>query len=101
MTVRIELKKNQKPTEEQIKEIRKAKTLEPVYDEEAPELTFSQMERYKKAAAERRNTTPITLSLSQRDFEVAKSFGTNYREMLSRLLSLALQDASMIAKMRN
>lgn len=38
MIVRIELKKNQKPTDEQIKAIRKAKTLKPVEERNATSM---------------------------------------------------------------
>ena len=55
MTVNVRIYKGQKPTEEQRMEIREAAKREPLYDEEAPELSVEQMQRYKKAARERKN----------------------------------------------
>ena len=50
MTVRIEIHKGQKPTEEQIQEIKAAANLRPICDEDAPELSLEQLQQYGAAA---------------------------------------------------
>ena len=54
MTVNVRIYKGQKPTEEQRMEIREAAKRTPLYDEDAPKLSVEQMQRYKKAAMERK-----------------------------------------------
>ncbi len=49
MTVNVRIYKGQKPTEEQRMEIREAAKRVPLYDEDAPELSMEQMQRYRKA----------------------------------------------------
>ncbi len=54
MTVNVQIYKGQKPTEEQRMEIREVAKRVPFYDEDAPELSMEQMQRYRKAARERK-----------------------------------------------
>lgn len=51
----VTLGRNQKPTEEQIKQIREAAKREIVFDEDSPELTPA-MEKAFRLAAKNRNT---------------------------------------------
>ena len=55
MTRTVTLDRNQKPTEEQIKQIKEAATREIVFDEDSPELTPA-MEKAFRLAAKNRNT---------------------------------------------
>ena len=50
MTASVKVYKGQLPTEEQRMEIREAAKKTPIYDEEASELSLEQMQRYGKAA---------------------------------------------------
>ena len=100
MTVTVKVKKGQKPTPEQIQEIRNAKKNSPVFDDEAPALSYEQLERYRNAALNRRNRNPVTIELSDSDFETAKTFGTSYRTVLSDILSLAMKDPNLVNQAR-
>ncbi len=51
----VTLDRNQKPTDEQIKMIRKAAEKEIIYDEDSPEMTPA-MEKAFRLAAKNRNT---------------------------------------------
>ncbi len=51
----VTLDRNQKPTDEQIKMIRKAAEKEMIYDEDSPEMTPA-MEKAFRLAAKNRNT---------------------------------------------
>lgn len=51
----VTLNRNQKPTEEQIKQIREAERKEIIFDEDSPELTPA-MEKAFRLAAKNRNT---------------------------------------------
>ncbi|MDE5597811.1 MAG: antitoxin [Lachnospiraceae bacterium] len=98
MTVNVRIYKGQKPTEEQRMEIREAAKREPIYDEDAPELSVEQMQRYRKAAIDKKSKTAVTLELSKENMDKAHSFGKEYRTVLSRLLELAMDDKDLIKK---
>ena len=96
MTVYYRVKKGQKPTEEQIAEIRQAALQVPVYDEDCPELTMEQMLRYREAARKKRERKVVSIEMSDVDYATAKSLGKGYRGILSRLLSSALKDQGLV-----
>lgn len=98
MIVSVKIEKGQKPTPEQIEEIREAAKRDPVPDEDAPELSLEQMERYREAAQKKREKHPITLELSKADLKKAKAIGKEYRSVLSDLLSLAMKDPALMRK---
>ena len=98
MTVNVQIYKGQKPTEEQRMEIREAAKRVPLYDEDAPELSMEQMQRYRKAAIDKKAKTAVTLELSKENMDKAHSFGKEYRTVLSRLLELAMDDKDLIEK---
>lgn len=100
MTVNVQIYKGQQPTEEQRQEIREAAKRTPSYDEDAPELSLEQMQRYRKAAIDKKGKKPITLELSQENMVRAYSFGEEYRTVLSRLLELAMNDSELVKKAR-
>ena len=98
MITSIDIKKGQKPTAEQIEEVKKASLRDIAEDEDAPELTLDQLERYKKAADARKNMKQVTIELTPEEISIAKGYGRNYREVLSRLVSMALADKEMVGK---
>lgn len=98
MTVNIQICKGQEPTEEQRREIREAAKRTVLCDEDAPELSLEQMQRYRKAAIDKKTKTAVTLELSKENMDKAHSFGTEYRVVLSRLLELAMNDKELIRK---
>ncbi len=95
------VKEGQKPTKRQIKEIEALKNIEPNPDEENPELSYEDMERFRLAAIERRKERQkqvLTLRVSAETMRKAKSLGKGYTGILSRLLEMALNDPDMIEK---
>lgn len=98
MTVNVSIYKGQKPTEEQRLEIREAAKGETIYDEDAPELSLEQMQRYRKAAIDKKAKSAVTLELSKENMDKAYSFGKDYRTVLSRLLELAMNDKDLVRK---
>ncbi|MBO7524242.1 MAG: hypothetical protein J6T79_01910 [Verrucomicrobia bacterium] len=100
MNVTVNVKKGQKPTQEQIQEIRNAANLDPVFDDESPKLSYEQMKRYQKAALQKKNKIPVTIELSDADYEAAKSFGASYRSVHSDILSIAIKDPNLVNRVR-
>lgn len=100
MTASVQIYKGQHPTEEQRMEIKAAAEREPVYDEDAPELSLEQMRRYRKAAVRKKTKSPVTLELSKENMDRAHSFGKEYRSVLSRLLELAMDDKDLVRQAR-
>ncbi len=60
MTKTVTLDRNQRPTEEQIRQIREAAKKEIIFDEDSPELTPA-MEKAFRLAAKNRNTQRKTI----------------------------------------
>ena len=56
------LDRNQKPTEEQIKQIKDASKREIVFDEDSPELTPAMEKAFRLAAKNRNTQTKINIS---------------------------------------
>ncbi|MCR4755114.1 MAG: BrnA antitoxin family protein [Lachnospiraceae bacterium] len=95
------VKEGQKPTKRQIKEIEALKNIEPNPDEENPEISYEDMERFRLVAIERRKERQkqvLTLRVSAETMRKAKSLGKGYTGILSRLLEMALNDPDMIEK---
>ena len=97
MTVKV----GQKPTEEQKKRIREAMKRPIVYDDDAPELTEEQYRAFAIAAEEQRKARRkeiVSLRLSHDTLEKAKLLGRGYTGVLSRLLTMALDNPDMVRK---
>ncbi|MBR2798652.1 MAG: hypothetical protein IKE17_13050 [Clostridia bacterium] len=58
MIVSYSITKNQKPTPEQIAEIREAAMRPIVFDEDCPEMTDEQLRRFKRVHPRKEDTTP-------------------------------------------
>lgn len=98
MMVYSELKQGQKPSRENIEEIRKAYEKGVVVDEDAPEYSYEELVRMRNLAKEKKDELQITLSVPDATVEKAKSYGNNYRTILSRLLSLAVEDKELVRR---
>ena len=59
-----------------------------------------QMKRYQKAALQKKNKNPVTIELSDADYEAAKSFGASYRSVLSDILAIAIKDPNLVNRVR-
>ena len=97
MTVKV----GQKPTEEQKQRIREAMNRDIVYDEDAPELTDEQYKAFAIAAEQQRMARKkvlVSIRLSQDTLEKAKLLGRGYTGVLSRLLTMALDNPDMVRK---
>lgn len=98
MITNVQIYRGQQPTEEQRQEIREATKRTPVYDEDAPELSIEQMQRYRRAAINKKAKMAVTLELSRENMDKAHSFGKEYRTVLSRLLELAINDNDLVKR---
>ena len=58
MIVSYSITKDQKPTPEQIAEIREAAKRPIVFDEDCPEMTEEQLKQFKRVHPRREDTTP-------------------------------------------
>jgi uncharacterized protein (DUF4415 family) len=99
--IRKVIKKGQKPTESQIREMEAAASKPIVFDDEAPELTLEQYAEMAEIARKRRsqNVKPvIALRISPDTLDKAKATGKGYTGFLSRLLDNAINDPAMVAK---
>ena len=100
-TVRMIVKKGQKPTETQVKEIEAAANRPVIPDEEAPELTleqYTEMAELARQRKSRKNKPVIALRISPDTLEKAKATGKGYTGFLSRLLDNAINDPSLVSK---
>ncbi len=95
------VKEGQKPSKKQLKELEALEHIEANPDEDIPELTFEDMERFRLAALEKRKERQkqvLTLRVSAETMKKAKSLGKGYTGILSRLLEMALNDPDMIER---
>ena len=97
MTVKV----GQKPTKEQKQRIREAMKRPIVYDDDAPELTDEQYKAFAIVAEQQRKGRKKELAsirLSHDTLEKAKMLGRGYTGVLSRLLTMALDNPDMVRK---
>ena len=101
MMIRREIDLNAPLTEEQ-KQMLEALKERPVQpDEDCPELTpeqLAQMVRVLEQRREERKKQTVTLRLSPKALQKAKSLGKGYTSVLSRILESALSDADLIKR---
>ena len=97
MTVKV----GQKPTKEQKQRIREAMKRPIVYDDDAPELTDEQYKAFAVVAEQQRKGRKkelVSIRLSHDTLEKAKMLGRGYTGVLSRLLTMALDNPDMVRK---
>jgi uncharacterized protein (DUF4415 family) len=87
--VKETLRAGQKPTKEQIKEIRLAEKRPVTYTDDAPRLTGKELSEFKKLNAENRKKIPCTLRISKKSLEWWKSLGEGYTAAMARMLEEA------------
>ena len=78
-------------TDEEIKELEQAEKMPITFDEDCPEMTDEMLSQFK-----RMNSVNIALSAS--DMIKVRNLGTDYKKVLSKLLSMALSDSEMLKK---
>ena len=99
--VKTVINKGQKPTPEQIEEIKKASAMKFTSDEDAPELTleqYAEMAELAKARKRRDIKPVVSLRISPDTLEKAKSTGKGYTGFLSRLLDNAINDPALVKR---
>ena len=97
MTVKV----GQKPTKEQKQRIREAMKRPIIYDDDAPELTDEQYKAFAIVAEQQRKGRKkelVSIRLSHDTLEKAKMLGRGYTGVLSRLLTMALDNPDMVRK---
>ena len=85
----IEIYEGQKPTKEQIEEIRAAAKRPIVFDEDCPEFTDEQLQRFKRVKDDQRRET-VTIRLRPATLRKAKALGKGYTTILAGILEEAL-----------
>ena len=101
MIVRTTLEQRGPITKEEIQKLHQAEKMPVVFDDESPRLTEDDLRRFKKISEENkeaRNKQTVSLRLSQKALETAKSLGKRYTSVLSRILENALKDKKTIEK---
>lgn len=78
-------------TKEEEKEIDEASKKPIVYDDDSPRMTESMLQQFHRF-----NEVPVYISDTNR--ATVKSFGSKYKEVLSRLINMALNDTDMVKK---
>lgn len=88
-------------TPEQREMLMRLKDVEPTPDEDSPEFSEEELKQFKRVSAERkaeRNKQTVTLRLSPQALNKARSLGSGYTSVLSRILEAALSDSETIRK---
>ena len=101
MIVRKEIDINASLTDEQIKMIKDASEGDIVFDAECPQQTEKELAEFKRVDESSNTATgkqSVTIQLSPRALEKARSLGKGYTMILARMLEKALDDGDMIRK---
>ena len=101
MLVTKDIDINKSPSNDQMDILSKLETSEIVYDDDCPELSADQLKEFHRISADRRaerRKQSVTLRLSPRALNKAKSLGKGYTSVLSRILESALEDNELIEK---
>ncbi len=88
----------QAPSEEEVRELEAAEAMDPVFDEDSPEMTAEQLIQFKRMHREDRNKQTVSLRLSPDTLKKAKAYGKGYTSFLSRLLDAAIEDEALVRK---
>lgn len=95
----IDVKRN--PTKEQIDMLERAAKLPICFDEDSPELSEEDLSQFRHISdikkSERRKQV-ISLRVSASTLAKAKSLGTGYSGVLSRMLDMCLSDPELIKR---
>lgn len=68
------------------------------YDPDCPPMTTEEIEHMKEVNKRLRAKQSVSLRLSGKTIEEAKSYGEGYTSFLSRLLDLAIEDKELVKK---
>lgn len=88
-------------TEEQLKELEAMDKMPIIIEEDCPEITEEEYEKYLELAKQRREERRkplVSIRLSPETYERAKKLGKGYTGVLSRLLDVALSNPEMVRR---
>ena len=100
-TTKATIKKGQKPTKEQLNEVKEAAKKDAVFDEDAPELSVEQYAEMAEMARKKRageKKPVVAIRIRPATLEKAKATGRGYTGFLSRLLDNAIDDPELVKK---
>ena len=92
---------SEKPTKEQIEEIRQAAKMPIAYDEDCPPLTKEQLKEFARIAKEQRNLRKkqvVAIRLSPETAGKVKALGKGYSSVLSRIIDEAFRNPEFLHK---
>lgn len=101
MIVRTTLEERGPITQEEKEMLKRAEQMPITFDEDSPELTDEELKEFRRISEinrEERKKQVITLRLSPKAIQKAKSLGKGYTSVLSRILEGALNDNELIRK---
>ena len=100
MTVTKTLEYINKPlTQEKLEMLKALDDREIVFDEDSPELTEEELARaYRPGALQDDERQDVHIYLSARAINKARSLGSSYTEILSRIVESTLSDNEMLKK---
>ena len=88
----------QVPSDEELRELAAAEAMQPVVDEDSPEMTAEQLIQFRKMHRENRNKQTVSLRLSPDTLKKAKAYGKGYTSFLSRLLDAAIDNEELVRR---
>jgi uncharacterized protein (DUF4415 family) len=96
--VRETLKAGQRPTKEQIEEVRNAAKYPIVYDENCPKLTPEELAEFRKVNAAGREKVACTIRMQKNTLDWWKSLGEGYTSVMARILDEARNYPDLLKK---
>ena len=85
-------------TDEEMRELQAAESMQPTFDDDSPEMTFEQLMQFKRINRKNRTKPTISLRVSPETLKKAKQYGKGYTGLLSRLLDIAINDDELVRK---
>ena len=83
---------------EELKELKQAEEMRPVFDADCPFMSEEQLKEFKRVNRENRTKATISLRISPETLKKAKQYGKGYTGLLSRLLDAVIDDEELIRK---
>lgn len=83
-------------TDQELAELQVAEKRTPIFDNDSPEMTPEMLKHFQALNHKKRVKQTVSLRLSAKTIEQAKSLGKGYTSFLSRLLDVAIQNKEMV-----
>ena len=85
-------------TDEEILELQAAEELDPIYDEDSPEMTSEMLLQFRRTVSPDDDKQIISLPLSRDTLRTARAVSSGYTSFLSRLLDEAIKDDQLVRR---